>query len=143
MISIARHTITFGRVFTLVFLFASSGYTVILHICAMGACECSDTPDASDDDACTNKQLPLPVAGMSIHNVDNCHKNAVVDGSDIVQALVEKDSKTQYVKVLSLLTSTFVSPALSNTSSWFTYSYLERVSPPSVEKYVLNATLLI
>jgi hypothetical protein len=143
MRSIAGHTIAFGRVFTLVFLLASSGFTAILHICAMEASECSDTCGASDHDACPNTQLPLPVAGISIHNVDDCHTNAVVDGFAVVQALVEKDSSAQKVEVFYLLTSTFVSPTPSNTSSWFNYSYLERVSPPSVEKYVLNSTLLI
>jgi hypothetical protein len=80
---------------------------------------------------------------MSIHNVDDCHVNAVVGDFADVQALVEKDIESQNVQVLSLLTSTFASSAPSNTSSWSTYSYLESVSPPSVEKYVLNETFLI
>ncbi len=79
---------------------------------------------------------------MSIQNVDDCH-NAVVGGVAVDQALVERDSKVQNVEVLSLLSPTFVSPAPSNTSSWFNYSYSESVSPPSVEKYVLNVTFLI
>jgi len=49
----------------------------------------------------------------------------------------------QNVEVLPLLTSPFVSPASGNTSSWFSYSFLESVSPPSVEKFVLNETFLI
>ena len=109
----------------------------------MEACECIDTSGASDHNACPNEQVPLPVAGMSIHKVDDCHINTVVGGYTVVQALVEKDSKAQNAEVFSLLTSAFVSPAPSNTSSWFNYSYFESVSPPSVEKYVLNATLLI
>jgi hypothetical protein len=80
---------------------------------------------------------------MSIHNVDDCHINAVDGGFAVVQALVEKDIETQNVEVLSFLTSTFVLPAPSNTSSLFTYSYLESVSPPSVEKCVLNEIFLI
>lgn len=125
------------------FLVATSGFTAILHICAMEASEYCDTSGASDHDACTNEQLPLPVADTSIHNVDYCHINAVVGGFAIVQALVEKDSKTKNVEVLSLHTSTFVSPAPGYTPSCFNYSYSESVSPPSVEKYVLNATFLI
>ena len=109
----------------------------------MEACECCDISGARDDDACPNKQVPSPVAGMSIHNVDDCHINAVDGGFTVVQALVEKDIEAQNVELFSLLTSTFVSPAPSNTSSWFTYSYLESVSPPSVEKCVLNETFLI
>lgn len=145
MRSIARNTIAFGRVFTFAFLFASSGFTTILHFCAMEACECEccDTSDARDHDACSNKQVPASVANVSIHNIDNCNINAVVGGLAVFQALVEKGFNAQNVKVLSLLTFKFISPAPSNTSSWFTYSYIESVSPPSVEKYILNETFLI
>jgi hypothetical protein len=143
MRSIARHTIGFRRVFTLVFLLASSSFATILNICAMETCECCDTSGTRDDDAYPNKQVPAPIAGMSIHDVNDCHINAVDGDFAVVQALVEKDIEAQNVEVLSLLTSTFVSSASSNTSSWFTYSYLESVSPSSVEKYVLNETFLI
>jgi hypothetical protein len=143
MRSIARHTKAFGRVFTLVFLLASSGFTAILQICALEACECCDTSAGLDHDIWQDMQLPQSVPGMSIHNVDDCHINARVDDFAVVQALLEKDSNAQKVKVLSVLAPTFVSTALSNTSSWFNCSHLETISPPSVEKYVLNATLLI
>lgn len=115
----------------------------ILYLCAREACECFDTSEASEHDACPNKQLPLPVAGMSAHVVDDCHLNAVVGGLRIVQALVEEDGMAHNVGVLSLLASTCVSPAPNNMSSWFTYSHSESVSLPSGEKYVLNATLVI
>jgi hypothetical protein len=142
MRSIARHAIAFGRVFTLVFFLASSGFTTIMHVCSMDGCECPDTSGASDHDACPNKQEPVPVAGMSIANVDDCH-NEVVGGSAVVQALVENDAPARTVEVFSVVISTFVAPAPNNTSSWFNYSYSESVSPSSVEKYVLNDTFLI
>jgi len=125
MISIARHSIAFGRVLTLIFLVASSRFTPILYLCVREA----------------NKALPE--AGMSIYNVDSCHSRVIVGGLRVVLALVEGGSKVEKVEVLSLLTSTFVSPAPGNTSSWFSYSFFESVSPHSVEKYVLNETFLI
>ena len=125
MIFIARHSIAFGRVLTLVFLLASARFTIILHICVK-------KPDKV-----------LPVAGMSIYKGDACHSTVVFSGLRVVMALVEKDSKVQDVQVLSLPISPFVSPAPGNTSSWFNYSYSESVSPLSVEKYVLNETFLI
>ena len=143
MRAISKHLNAFGKAFTFVFLLACSGFTTILHICAMHACECCDTSGASDLNVCPDEQLPLPVAGLSFHGIDDCHINAVVGGIGVVQALVENESKPQNVEVLSLPTSTFVSSARVCTSSWFNYSYSERVSPPSVEKYVLNATFLI
>lgn len=131
-----------GRVVAFVFFLASSGFTTILHICAMEACECCDTSGARDHDACPDKPA-LPVAGTSIQNVDDCHINAVAGGLSAIQALLEKDIKAQNVNTLSVLISTFVSLAPSTNTSSFTYSYSESVSPPSVEKYILNATLLI
>jgi enhancing lycopene biosynthesis protein 2 len=80
---------------------------------------------------------------MSIHNIDDCDMIVVVGGFTIAQALVENDSNGQDVEVPSLLASTFVSSQASNSTSWITCSYSESLSPPSAEKYVLNATLLI
>jgi hypothetical protein len=143
MNSVARHTIAFGRVFTLIFLLVSSGFTTVLHICAKKASECRETSGASNQDAYPNKQLSPRVTGMSVHNVDHCDRNAVVGGFYVFRTLLEKDSKAQIVEVRSLLPLTFDSPTPSTILSWFNYSYSESVSPPSVEKYVLNATLLI
>lgn len=142
MLSIARHTIAFGRVFTLLFFFANSDFTSLLHICSMEACEYYGTSGTSDNDACPNKQVPAPIAGMSIQNVNDCY-DATVGGFAIDPALVKEVSKEQNIEVLILLTSAFVSPVQSNCSSSFNYSYSESVSPPSVKKYVLNATFLI
>ena len=143
MRSIARHTIAFGRAFTLVFLLACSGFATILHICAEEASKHCDTPSASDQDVHRNMQLPHPLARMFIHNVGDFNKKTMVGGIAVFQALEEKDGKAQHVRILSLLTSTFVLPIPSNTPPWFNYPSSESDSPPSVEKYVLNATLLI
>ena len=143
MKSIARYTIAFTRVFTLVLVLASSGFTTILHFCAMEAFECCDTSGSSIYKTCHNRQVSAPVAGMSIQNVNDC-RNAVVGGLAVVEAMVEKNSRVQNLEIHSVLTFTVVSPAPSNTSSCcFRYSYNESVSPPSVEKYVLNESLLI
>jgi hypothetical protein len=85
----------------------------------------------------------LPEAGMSAYKGDACHSIVVFSGLRVIMALLEKDIKAKNVKVLSLLTSPFDSPAPSNTSSWFGYSFFESVSLASVEKYVLNETFLI
>jgi hypothetical protein len=143
MRTIARHTIAFGRAFTLVFLLACSGFATILHICAGEESKRWDTSGASGQAACPNGQLPLPVARMFVHNVGDCNKKAIVGGIAVFQALEEKDSKAQNVKALSLLTSAFVLPAPDNTSSWSINSCPNRNSPASMEKFILNAILLI
>ncbi len=80
---------------------------------------------------------------MFVHNVGDCQKKTIVVGIAVYQALEEKDSRAQNVKVLSLLTSTFVLPAPGNISYCSTYSCPNSISPSSVEKFILNATLLL
>jgi hypothetical protein len=138
-----KNIVSIGRVVAFLFFVASSGFTTILHICTMEAMECCDTSGASDHDACANAESPSPVAGASIQNVDDCHMNVVVGGLAANQAMLEKESKVQNVSVLDLFVSTFVSLALNTNTSSFNYSYSESVSPPSVEKCVLNETFLI
>ncbi len=138
-----KNIVFMGRVVAFLFFVASSGFTTLLHICTMEASECCDTSGASDHAACPNPEKSSPVAGTAIKNADDCHINAVAGGLSAIQALLEKDGKTQKVVVLSVLASTFVSLAPINNTSSFTYSYSEGVSPPSVEKYVLNETFLI
>ncbi len=142
MKSIARHSIVFGRVLALVFLFVYSRFETILHMCGREASECCYTASgARDHNGCPDKALP--VAGISIYNVNGCRSSVVVRSLRVVLALVEKDSKVQNVKVLSLFTFPSVLHAPSKTSSWFNYCYFGSVSLHSAEKYVLNATFLI
>lgn len=109
----------------------------------MQATECCDTSGASDHDACPGEPLAQPTPGVSIKNLDECHVNSVVGGLVAIQALLEKNGKAQNVAILAVLPSTFVSLAPDANTSSFNYSYSERVSPRSVEKYVLNETFLI
>ena len=138
-----KNIVVIGRVTAFLFLVASSGFTTLLHICTMEAAECCDPSGASDHHGCPSEPIDQPISGSSIQNVDDCHINSVVGGLASLQALLEKDIKTQNSDILSVLISTFVPVApISNTSS-LTYPYSQSVSPPSVEKYVLNETFLI
>ncbi len=140
---IAGNTLIFTRAFTLIFLLVVSGLIGVFHICAERALECRDPSSATSQNACPNKQPLLHMAGMSVHNMEICKRNTVVGGFHVFRALLEKDCKAQIVEVRSLPIFTFDSPEPINSISWFNYSYSESVSLPSVEKYVLNATLLI
>ncbi len=84
-----------------------------------------------------------PITAVSFKNLDDCHVNAVVGGLAAIQALLEKDTKAQNFDILSLFISTIVPIAPSTNTSSCDYSYTDNVSPPSVEKYVLNETFLI
>jgi hypothetical protein len=143
MISIARHTKVFGRAFAIVFLLASSGFATILHIYAREESNRCDASTASDQAAIPNRQLPLPVARMFVHNVGDCQKKTIVVGIPVFQASEEKDSKAKNAQALSLLTSTFIMPAPCHLLFFSNYYCANSISPSSVEKYILNATFLI
>ena len=138
-----ENIVVLGRVTAFLFLVASSGFTTFLHICTMEATECCDTSGATDHQACFDEETPSPVAGASIQNINDCHINTVAGGLAAIQALQEKDSKELNVNVLALLVSTFIPVGPNANASSFDYSYSDNVSPPSVEKYVLNETFLI
>jgi hypothetical protein len=113
-----------------------------LYICVEEASECCKAAaDARYHDARHDKALP--VADMSIENVDGRHMIMVGYTFRVFLAVVERDSERQNVEVLSLLPCTFVSPVSGDTSSCFNYFFSESVSPSSVEKYILNETYLI
>ena len=96
-----------------------------------------------NQDAFHNEQLSLHRSGISVKNVGLNDSVAVVGSFYVFRTLLEEDSKEQIVEVRSSCPSTFDSSTPSNILSWFKHSYSERVSPPFVEKHVLNATLLI
>jgi hypothetical protein len=132
-----------GRIIALLLFIASSGFTTIVHACAMEATQCCDTSRARDHKACEN---PFPlVAGPSVQREFDCHTNTVAGGLAGVQGLIEKDGKplNNRLEVLSAVVSQYISFASSGTASWLSTSYCTSVSPPSVEKYVLNASFLI
>lgn len=139
-----KNIVSIGRIVAFLFFVTSSGFTTMLHICSMQASECCDPSGASDHHACPNEEeKPAPVAGESIQGVDDCHVNTVVGGLSAIQALLEKDSKVQNDSNHAPLVSTFVSLVPSTSTSVVSYSSTENVTPPSVEKYVLNETFLI
>jgi hypothetical protein len=141
MRSIARHTKVFGRAFTIVFLLACSGFATILHVYVR---EESKRCDASSDQAaCPNRQLPLPVARMFVHNVGDYQKKTIVVGIAVFQASEEKHSKAKNAKALSLLTSMFIMPAPCSLLYCSNYYCTNSISPSAVEKLILNATFLI
>jgi hypothetical protein len=144
MRSIARHTLAFRRVFTLVFLFASSSNGTVSHVCANEALKCCDIFCTSDQFVGWNKQLSLPALGVLVFDVDDCHSHPVIGGFvPLFQAFIDKCAKAENVAALPLFISAFLAPAQSSTSLSLTYSYSKSVPPSSVEIYVLNATLLI
>ena len=83
-----------------------------------------------------------PITGPTVKSDYVCHMNTLVGGLKTKEGLLEKaPSHNDHV-------GAFIIPAnnasiAATTTSFASLSYAVSISPPSVEKYVLNATLLI
>lgn len=136
------HSVTLGRLLVVALLLTNAGYTTILSTCTMGAAECCN--DSAGHGQC---EMPLvPVRGQaSLQDAFQCHATTVAGGLNGIRALVEKNVKQQALDVEIIATVVRGDPAMSalapKIQSLTASSQL--LSPPSVEKYVLNETFLI
>lgn len=144
MLKISKYLVPLVRTVVLLFFLGNSGFTSIVHLCSMKAAECCDTNIPGDDNMCQETPVAAP-QGEHVQSMLECHTNAVVGGLVDVQALVEKDSgsKTPSLVVHPVLIPLQLAASLCQAASWFSSTYTSNVSPPSVEKYVLNSTFLI
>ncbi len=146
----SRHIAIFGRLLLVLFILANAGFTYILQECNMRG--------ISDGMACCDDQAPNSAGACA--NVDHdqvrhatvdagsagCMVRIVVGGLQTDPKFVEKEARC-----LHLWKGDFVpvsTPAVSsspNVGGPFSLnsSAVFRVSPPSVEKYVLTASFLI
>lgn len=145
-----QHIIVIGRLLIVLFVLANSGFTAVLHQCAMGGdqsaqsqpVECCSIPSENSRSAC---EVPQATPSSSIVSQFTCHTNTVVGGLVGTSALLEKQSKTQPSKLGewsgNLAQQTVFKPIINHS---FTLAYFAvDISPPSVEKCVLNSSFLI
>jgi hypothetical protein len=146
-----KHIVVVGRLLVVLFVLANSGFTAVLHQCAMGGeqsaqsnqtIECCSTSSENSRSAC---EVPQATPSSSIVNQFTCHTNTVVGGLAGTSALLEKESKTQLSKLgewSGNLAQEIVFKPIINHS--FTLAHFAiNTSPPSVEKCVLNSSFLI
>jgi CBS domain containing-hemolysin-like protein len=143
-----RNSVLFSRLFVGLFLAANSGFTAVLQECTMESNEshqvmecCSISNESSNPAREVQQTAPFLATGSQL----SCHTTTVVGGLVGTSALLEKESKVQLSKLGewsgNLLLQTVFKP-ISNHSSTLNYFALD-VSPPSVEKCVLNSSFLI
>lgn len=146
-----KHIVVVGRFLIVLFVLANSGFTAVLHQCAMGGdqsarsnqtIECCSTSSENSRSACEVSQA---TPSLSIVNLFTCHTNTVVGGLVGTSALLEKEIKTQLSKLGEwsghLAQQTVFKPIINQS---FTLAYFAiNTSPPSVEKCVLNSSFLI
>jgi hypothetical protein len=122
-------------------LTASSGATVVLHRCQMqgGSCCC---PNRNANDACDQPVALAP--GQSFRADFTCHANVVVGGVALIQALVERESKSESnVAVFPSIESLSSISLLQANSYSHNLLLINAVSPPSVDRYALIGSFLI
>jgi hypothetical protein len=123
-------------------LSASSGATVVLHRCQMEIASCCSPKHTANNDGCD--QSTAAQTGLSFKSDFTCHVDVVVGGLALKQALLEKENRSEAnIAVIPNICS------LSSCTSIQTDSYTHElflgkaVSPPSVDRYVLNGSFLI
>ncbi len=143
MQSLDRHIPVIGRLFLVLFFAANSGFSVALSYCTMSkggddACAMAAT--------CNEHSTPGTSHDVSVGNHFQCMVNTVAGGLQTEPTTVEKHTLNRLITKLAelpvalpvLLSKEVVDQPLTLFSSAGI-----NVSPPSVEKYVLNETFLI
>ena len=131
-----KHIAVLGRVVLILFVIASSGFTLALRICLMNSPDCCST--MCQDSAPSAKEA-------SVGAQMGCPKSIVAGGLNTNPGLIEKSVKLQngryeVLSVTVLHPERYAQP--QNQFGQFT-SYSSSSSPPSVEKYVLYSSFLI
>lgn len=139
---LTKYSNTASRFVVAVLMLAvSSGFTVAHHACQMEQKQCCDSmPSGGTMDGTSPSQGPSVGSTAT-----SCCVSIVSGGSYNFTALFEKQSKIESQKfTLAPLQSDFVAcPSRANVDVQFLTQSSQAASPPSVEKYVLFASLLI
>lgn len=153
MQSLNRHILVLGRLFLAIFIVANSGFSVALTYCAMSDTDACSMATANSDDqnmsgTCDDHASPSQAnREVAFSQNDPCMLTTVAGGLQTDPTTVEKQSAARNV-LEKLADLAFDAPVLvSNQLNGQNFSLFSpsttNVSPPSVEKYVLNATFLI
>lgn len=124
------------------FFVGSAGFTSVVHVCLMGTGECCAMSGSSDRMAC--QEEGLPAHELAVKGQLDCHINTVAGGLNDNPTVVEKQIRPQSPNgafVGFALSQTLAIPKFNKSITVTLHS--RDVSPPSVEKYVLNGTFLI
>lgn len=141
-----QHMILSGRILAILFILANSGFTAVLRQCTMKSVapmECCNGSKESDEAASdgTQNQASLRL----IESQFSCHTTTIVGGIASTSALLQKESARQSAKA-----NEFCAQHQQNTTSTSDIDhstnpahFAATLSPPSVEKCVLNSSFLI
>jgi len=150
-----RHTLTFGRLFLLLFFVANSGFTVVLYNCSMthrattnemsgmsccqgmDCCTCALCKDAAGSQAPASQRVTLDQQCMTV---------TIAGGTLTEPTIVEKGFTGQQIIKAVLLPGAVCATAVDSRPDLPALrlaSASTNVATSSVETYVLNAAFLI
>jgi hypothetical protein len=150
-----RHTLTFGRLFLLLFFVANSGFTIVLYNCSMAHhpttnemsgmsccqgmdhCTCALCKDAAGSQAPVSHGVTLDQQCMTV---------TIAGGTLTEPTIVEKGFTGQQIIKAALLPATVCATTVDSRPDHAALrlaSASTNVATSSVETYVLNAAFLI
>ncbi len=145
-----NHIAGFGRLFVVLFLLTNSGFTVVLHHCTMtdqtcGMPCCAGTQDCPGG-SCEDMDGPQPPPAHIVIVEQPCMTATVVGGYETEPTVVEKVADGRQNTATNVLPPSVLESAVDDRIDlppFHSATASPKVSPSSVETYVLNSTFLI
>jgi hypothetical protein len=140
---IYRHIVLVGRITALLLFVSSLGFTAVRVICCR--------PDEAGFHLMADARRVGNEGALNAHRAiappgDGCHINVLVGGLNTTPAVFEKDSKLNNTRLDVLSIVVLQDPAHQPRNQALSQSFpvfSENPSPPPLEKYLLNVSLLI
>jgi hypothetical protein len=139
----SRHILALSRVSLLVIFLGSSGLTVILRTCTMGAKSCCVDMQGGCNDECD--QPTSSNSGALIQSHTPCHISSVVGGLTTNPAVVEKQDRSVTSDQIGAFPTSLINEIadLNDFEALTPFKILQSTPPPSVDRYALIGSFLI
>ena len=150
-----EHTLTFGRLFLLLFFIANSGFTVVLYNCSMAprattnemsGMSCCEGMACCTGAGCEDAARPQAPVGHVVRVDQQCLTATMAGGSLTEPTIVEKAFNGQQILKADPLWAVVYEPVIGSgldLPGFHLVSASSNVSRSSVETYVLNVSFLI
>jgi len=137
-----QHTRLTAIIAALLLALSSSGFTAVLHSCLMAEKSCCGLPlnmmagtPLNDAEGAADPTLTSNMSCCAVTVAGGLNTNPIVSGT--------QQTTPQHLDLISLLPPSVLSGAQDIHSHPIHFASSAAASPPSVEKYVLNASFLI
>ncbi len=142
MLKIAKHSTFVGYLAMSLFVAGSSGIAFVLQTCSMPVkMACCQTMNDDNTGDCTGQTQPKGTVVLQAGA--SCGATILVGGLTTNPGVVENNHPVQKAPVVVAPVNDVVACAPVLNIALFAPQFAESVSPPSVDKHILNATLLI